>query len=355
MSIEKHNEDYVVLECRVADLDENSMKFMSIRKRIENHDEVSVEEILNFDGDIANIIDELWYVKHASLKILRNYCVQRTKDSKILDSKILYVLGYMNFRIVSNYKKSIQYYKMAIEKNNYYAIYRMGEMYRGGFGVEQNYDEAIKYYKLALEKGVKKAEDTLEGVYYEGGYAEFNFEPHIEFYKKIVEEGDDDGLRMLGNLYCIKMKDKSNVEEGIKYYKMAIAKGNKIAMEELGKVYAEGIGIKQNLRKAIKYYNMCGKLPSNITKTINEMPIMKRIKYYKIISNCENIKEETDYIDIELDINDIIQMYDHIKELEKQNDEYKMENEELKDKEREFSYGVVEFEKMRERFSEISR
>jgi hypothetical protein len=70
------------------------------------------------------------------------------------------------------------------------AMYRLGDTYRWGFGVEKNAEKASEWYTKAAEKGNAGAMDRLGGMYAEGQGVEKNAEKAVEWYTKAAEKGN---------------------------------------------------------------------------------------------------------------------------------------------------------------------
>ncbi|MCR5203529.1 MAG: toll/interleukin-1 receptor domain-containing protein [Lachnospiraceae bacterium] len=66
-----------------------------------------------------------------------------------------------------DYKKALDYYLMAVEKDNTNAeaMYNIAYIYEnGGYGVEQNIDETLKYYEMSYQNGNNNAKSKYESL-----------------------------------------------------------------------------------------------------------------------------------------------------------------------------------------------
>ena len=80
-------------------------------------------------------------------------------------------LGFMNSKgrgVPKNYKKAVQWYKLAADQGYALAQSNLGTMYREGRGVPKDYNVAARLYKLAADQGYGKAQYNL-GVMFERG------------------------------------------------------------------------------------------------------------------------------------------------------------------------------------------
>ena len=59
--------------------------------------------------------------------------------------------------VETDYSKSRFYYELAAKHGSSYALYRLGNFYQFGLGVEKDYNKAKKYYVQAMEKGEDEA------------------------------------------------------------------------------------------------------------------------------------------------------------------------------------------------------
>ena len=50
-------------------------------------------------------------------------------------------------------EKAVQYYQLAAEQGEPYALNNLGCCYSGGEGVEQDYEKAMQYFQAAAEQG----------------------------------------------------------------------------------------------------------------------------------------------------------------------------------------------------------
>lgn len=59
-------------------------------------------------------------------------------------------------------EKAIHYYKIAAEKDNSTALFKLGEIYEDGLGVVKNTSKAIYWYRKAANKGHYNAKESLK-------------------------------------------------------------------------------------------------------------------------------------------------------------------------------------------------
>ena len=130
----------------------------------------------------------------------------------------------------TNIKKSIQFFKEAIKLDNYYAMYRLGELYHDN----NKYKLAIKYYKQAMDKGVDHAYFNLAIMYREGEGVDVNLVQAKKLFKDAMKMGNIRAITCIGGLH----EENGNIEKAKKYYKLAIEKDDTFAKYNLALIYA---------------------------------------------------------------------------------------------------------------------
>lgn len=73
----------------------------------------------------------------------------------------MYRRGYGTLR---NPEKAAEYFKMASEKGNEYAMKYYADMLYNGEGIPRDVKEAKRYYKMAAENGNKDAKVTMRKI-----------------------------------------------------------------------------------------------------------------------------------------------------------------------------------------------
>lgn len=91
------------------------------------------------------------------------------EDAAAGDRKAQYWLGQLYYYGRGNIEKddlaAARYYEMAARQRHLEAMYRLGTMYRYGYGVEQSYQKTIYWFKAASDLGYLKATLRLAQVY----------------------------------------------------------------------------------------------------------------------------------------------------------------------------------------------
>jgi TPR repeat protein/DNA-binding transcriptional regulator GbsR (MarR family) len=166
-------------------------------------------------------------------------------------------------RRISNLPKAIEYYKIALEKGEFEAAYRLGQMY---FFALRNIEEAIKYHTIAIENGFEVSILALTKIYFEAK----RYDEAVSLCETAIEKGD---ISAMNNLAKIKQA-QGNEAEAMDLLKRAVELGDELAITNLAKAYLktehnDEVEAKRLFLKAVEvgvpdaYYNLGKFLISN--------------------------------------------------------------------------------------------
>jgi len=162
---------------------------------------------------------------------------------------------------------AVKYYKIALEKGNYSAAYRLGQI---NFYSLSDLEQSINYHRLAIENGISDSIESLATIFVNSE----NYSEAEELYQLSYEKGNYSALNEMAQ---IKQKI-GKADEAILLLNQAIEHGDEDALINLGKIYVTPDFNDLNAAKALflraidkgipqAYYNM-GKLL--ISKEKNE-------------------------------------------------------------------------------------
>lgn len=138
------------------------------------------------------------------------------------------------FGVEINYQKAIDYYLLAIEKNNSGAANDLGVMYDTGKGVEQDDNLSFKYYNISANMNNAFGQSNLGFLYLNGNGVPIDESKAFELFKKSAEQNNSFGLANLGYMYQF---DKGgaglDIDKARMYYKQAAELGNEWAKDQL--------------------------------------------------------------------------------------------------------------------------
>ena len=96
-----------------------------------------------------------------------------------------------------NYKKAIEWYKIAAEQGDVHAQYNLGAMYQRGQGVERDYKKAAEWFEKAANQGLVDAQHIVGVIYYHGQGVDVNYMKAAKWLEKAVEQGHAKARRVL--------------------------------------------------------------------------------------------------------------------------------------------------------------
>jgi len=140
----------------------------------------------------------------------------------------------------TDFEQSLELYKKAIDMDNDYAIYKLGELYHDN----NKYKLAIEYYNQAINKNVHHAHFNLAVMYREGEGVDIDLDKAKKLFKEAMSLGNIKAITCIGGLY----EQCNNLKKAKKYYKMAIVEDDTFAKYNLGLIYET----EKKYKKAIK-------------------------------------------------------------------------------------------------------
>ena len=145
-------------------------------------------------------------------------------------------------------------YRMAADRGDANAQYRLGRCYSNGDGVETNKVEAVRWYRMAAEQGHAGAQDRLGMCYAYGDGVETNKAEAVKWCRKAAEQGEGHAQFMLGMFYYFGDGVNQNKEEATKWFD-AIQEQDPLMQYAWGCTFLEVKGIAPELTKeAVKWF-----------------------------------------------------------------------------------------------------
>ncbi|EXX77666.1 hypothetical protein RirG_021760 [Rhizophagus irregularis DAOM 197198w] len=92
------------------------------------------------------------------------------------------------------------WYQKSAEIDNKVALYKLGEIFELGNGVNQNEIKAFYFYKLAAEKGCANGKYKLAYYFLHGIIVDVDKKKAFNLYKEAVEEGHENAQKSLALL-----------------------------------------------------------------------------------------------------------------------------------------------------------
>ena len=200
---------------------------------------------------LGNIYNKTDYVK---AKQYYEEAISKNNNNLIAMYKLgsLYKNGYgMNIN-TENKVKGFQLLKAAVDQGSIIALCSLGHCYHHGYGTNIDYKKAKELYELAISKydGFSTAYNNLGVLYKSGLGVKRDKAKGKELYEKATSLGSDTAMSNLGHMY----EEDKDYTKAIELYEKSIKENNKNAMIKMAKLYQNGLGVSIDLNKAKDLY-----------------------------------------------------------------------------------------------------
>lgn len=149
---------------------------------------------------------------------------------------------------------ALEWYQKAAELGDAEAMFRIGEAFYYGNGVEQNYNTAMEWFLKAAENGYSGAIVWVGYLYAQGRGVEQDYQTALEWYLKASEAGSASAMYYIGNLYKMGNAVEQNYNTALEWYQKGAELGNTLCMVGIGNFYATGKGVEKNVETALQWY-----------------------------------------------------------------------------------------------------
>lgn len=147
-------------------------------------------------------------------------------------------------------------FKIAAEKGDVFAQYRLGRMHFRGEGVLRDYEEAIVWTQKSAEAGHPLAQFNLARAYYYGEGVEADYIKAHEWYLKAAEQGDAVSQFRLGRMYYRGEGAYQDFAAASRWYRRSAEQGYEKAQRALAEMYLRSEGLPQNLNESLFWYSL---------------------------------------------------------------------------------------------------
>ncbi|KAF9101566.1 hypothetical protein BGX29_005482 [Mortierella sp. GBA35] len=160
-----------------------------------------------------------------------------------------------------DYPKAVEYYRKAAKQGHMQAQFRLGEMYDSGFGVVQDYVQAEQWYQQAAEQGHAIAQFTLGCLYDDGEEGvEQDYALALKWYKEASNQDVAAAQYNLGHMYASGNGVEQDYKLAMAYYLDAADQGHQDALYQIGYMYDCGQGVREDPVQALDWYKKVAKL-----------------------------------------------------------------------------------------------
>lgn len=161
---------------------------------------------------------------------------------------------------------ALKYYKMAAAHQSLPAINKVAHLY----DQVQKYAEALPYFKMAADRGEGFAAYKLGDYLCNGKGTQVDKATAAVYLDKAAKQQYPQAIMMLGNLYYKGDGVQQDYAKAMNLYKQAAAKNNPIAQWNLGIMYKNGQGVKANYLIALQWLSSAAKkgMKKNFVKQV---------------------------------------------------------------------------------------
>jgi TPR repeat protein len=158
-------------------------------------------------------------------------------DAESGDADAQSMLGYMYLTgegsVLQDYTLALSWFSKAAEQGNWFAQYKLGEMYYYGVGVNQNYAEALKWYRKSAAQGILKAEFSVANMYRSGEGGEPNYKLAVKWYQVSAEKGFSNSQYRLAEMYHAGMGVPVDRKKAYVWYRIASTESREKGNQEI--------------------------------------------------------------------------------------------------------------------------
>ena len=134
---------------------------------------------------------------------------------------------------IKDYTTAFKYYRIAAEKGDAHAQFRLGKLYDEGWGVRLDYLNAIRYYRLAADQGEARAQCNLGCMYEDGRGVRQDYQEAARYYRLAADQGNASAQCNLGVMYAEGWGVRQDEQEAVRYYRLAANQGFQLAIDNL--------------------------------------------------------------------------------------------------------------------------
>lgn len=197
--------------------------------------------------------------------------------------------SYLMKHVMEGYQILIDYdYKVGDAACN------LGAIYYSGLIVEHDYKKAMEYYKIASDHGCVQALVNLGYCYYYGRVNEVDYENAYKCFNKAALLGNANALFKIGDMYLNGYYVEKDASIAFTLYTRATKEAEDDLYNDftgdtewrIGKCYLYGLGVEKDFDEAMNH--LCNALPILYERRYEDPFVMHLIKYVKrLIQKCE--------------------------------------------------------------------
>lgn len=157
-----------------------------------------------------------------------------------------------------------QLYEQAAVLGDADAMYRLGDLYQNGKGVEPDVSVALRWYTEAAQRGSAEAIASIGWMLQEGKGVTRNEPAAREWLEAAAVRGNAYAMNVLGDIYLDGLGVPVDKAMGARWMQASADRGRAWAMVTLGNLYIAGDGMKADACRGVDWYRRALKLePDN--------------------------------------------------------------------------------------------
>lgn len=228
----------------------------------------------------------------------------KLEEKNQADDNLYYKIGLMyknGFGSEIDMKKSVEYFKQSAELNNKNGLYEYGKALLLGEHIEQDIPKALECLEKSNKLDNSNAKRFLALEYISGERLQQNTEKGITMLTELIDSGDTFSAYKLGKIYFNGEVAPKNLGMAEKYLLIAASDENQFAQYTLGKLYLTEE--KYNLNKAVEWLEMAVKQDNEFSKYQLAKILIKEEQYRNIpraAELLESIAKENSFASYQL-------------------------------------------------------
>ncbi|KAG0279090.1 hypothetical protein BGZ95_002276, partial [Linnemannia exigua] len=154
-----------------------------------------------------------------------------------------------------DYKTALDWYRKAAERGNANGQFKMGYMCNHGYAVQQDYSACREWYLKAAKQGHDIAKNNLGHLYKLGHGVNIDYVQAMDWYRRSADQGLAEAEYNVGSMYHLGQGVPQNFPEAMTWFLKAAEKGVAGAQVSIGYMYQHGQHVPLDFALAITWYH----------------------------------------------------------------------------------------------------
>ncbi len=180
----------------------------------------------------------------------------------------------ISFYTKKNYVEARKYYEKAAILGDADGMYRLGDIYENGFGVDLDYKIALRWYVEASRRGSAEAMASVGAMISEGRGAHRDGSKAIRWLEAAALRGSSYAMNKMGQMYENGQHVSQNYSTAVRWYQAAVAQREPWAHVNLGLLFQAGYGVAEDDCKALDLYKDALLISPKMFEAMNNIGVM---------------------------------------------------------------------------------